>query len=96
MDVVCVCVYRRSVGWGAHVFIEPYMHNHSAAEVAQQSAKLVTFLDLAGHARYLKTTLSGIVRQTNKQIDRPPSMSCDGRNHPCRHRPRASEILNPT
>lgn len=34
----------------------------SAEEVQQHSAKLVSFIDLAGHEKYLKTTLSGMVR----------------------------------
>lgn len=94
---VCLCVSSVGrLGGSAHVFIEPPTYIHSAEEVAQQSAKLVTFLDLAGHARYLKTTLSGMVRQTNRQSDRPPSMSCDGRGRPCRHRGRANATLNLT
>lgn len=36
----------------------------------QRSSKLVSFLDLAGHARYLKTTLSGMVRSIHACTDR--------------------------
>jgi len=36
----------------------------TAAELIRQSAKLVTLLDLAGHPKYLKTTMGGLVGQS--------------------------------
>lgn len=36
----------------------------SAAELIRQSTKLVTLLDLAGHPKYLKTTMGGLVGHT--------------------------------
>jgi hypothetical protein len=77
LSVVCFCLLVRSGAGGpinlthtdsdAHTSIyiptpKPTRpHTHSAEELVQQSAKLVAFLDLAGHSRYLKTTLSGMV-----------------------------------
>ena len=32
----------------------------SADEIAENATKLITFIDLAGHQKYLRTTISGI------------------------------------
>jgi GTPase len=36
-------------------------HLGSSEEIQKQSAKIVSFIDLAGHEKYLKTTVSGMV-----------------------------------
>eukprot|EP00003_Mantamonas_plastica_P033590 TRINITY_DN971_c0_g1_i3.p1 TRINITY_DN971_c0_g1~~TRINITY_DN971_c0_g1_i3.p1 ORF type:complete len:820 (-),score=334.37 TRINITY_DN971_c0_g1_i3:103-2265(-) len=36
------------------------LHNYSWAEIVAQSSKVLSFIDLAGHKKYLKTTISGL------------------------------------
>jgi GTPase len=48
----------------------------SAEEVQQHSAKLVSFIDLAGHEKYLKTTLSGMVRTHATHSSREADLLC--------------------
>ncbi len=37
-----------------------FSENRSAEEICSQSAKILTFIDLAGHNKYLKTTIFGL------------------------------------
>lgn len=37
-----------------------YLSHGSAEEICKASAKLITFIDLAGHHKYLKTTVFGL------------------------------------
>lgn len=37
-----------------------YRDSGSAEEICEMSSKIVTFLDLAGHQKYLKTTIFGL------------------------------------
>ena len=37
-----------------------YSTHASAEEICEASAKLITFIDLAGHHKYLKTTVFGL------------------------------------
>lgn len=38
----------------------PHNHNLDWVQISRDSAKLVTFIDLAGHEKYLKTTIFGM------------------------------------
>ena len=40
--------------------------NRTAEEICAESSKIVTFIDLAGHQKYLKTTIFGL---TSNQPD---------------------------
>jgi GTPase len=37
-------------------------------EICEQSAKIITFIDLAGHEKYLRTTLFGLTGNSLKTI----------------------------
>ena len=39
-----------------------YLQSHSKEEINANSRKTITLLDLAGHERYLKTTILGLTR----------------------------------
>lgn len=61
----------------------------SAEEVMQRSRKVVSFIDLAGHEKYLKTTLSGMVGlapdHAMLSISALPPEGCGGADAPLEH-----------
>lgn len=38
-----------------------HKHQLTSKQISEQSAKIITFYDLAGHERYLKTTVLGVL-----------------------------------
>lgn len=43
-----------------NVQVVNYSDSGSAEEICELSSKIITFLDLAGHQKYLKTTIFGL------------------------------------
>ena len=37
-----------------------YSESRTAEDICEQSSKLITFIDLAGHHKYLRTTIFGL------------------------------------
>ncbi|XP_061889067.1 GTP-binding protein 2b isoform X1 [Entelurus aequoreus] len=60
---VSTCVSQQGVQGSAHpmsVQVVDYSHSRSAEEICESSSKMITFMDLAGHHKYLKTTIFGL------------------------------------
>lgn len=56
------CISHETLGFDAQGNIINYKYNEmmTAEEISDRSTKLVTFMDLAGHRRYLKTTVQAL------------------------------------
>ena len=57
------CISEQILGFdgkGRIVNYKQELHSPSWAEIASESSKIVSFFDLAGHEKYLKTTISGM------------------------------------
>ncbi|XP_050543928.1 GTP-binding protein 2 [Daktulosphaira vitifoliae] len=48
------------LGFDIHGEVINYQNARTAEEIRDRSTKLITFLDLAGHKKYLKTTVAGL------------------------------------
>ncbi|XP_035691368.1 GTP-binding protein 2-like [Branchiostoma floridae] len=48
------------LGFDSHGNVINYNENRTAAEICESASKLITFIDLAGHQKYLKTTIFGL------------------------------------
>ena len=53
-------------------------HQISSKQISEQSAKIITFYDLAGHEKYLKTTVLGIAAG---QAGQPSTASLRTKQH---------------
>ena len=55
-------VSQLTLGFGTNGSVTNYssVRPHTQEEVLKESSKLVTFVDLCGHERYLKTTVFGL------------------------------------
>ncbi|XP_061502370.1 GTP-binding protein 2 [Anopheles gambiae] len=56
------CISHEMLGFDAEGSVINYKYNEmmTAEEISDRSTKLVTFMDLAGHRRYLKTTVQAL------------------------------------
>ena len=45
---------------GLFVKVINYSESRTAEDICEQSSKLITFIDLAGHHKYLRTTIFGL------------------------------------
>uniref|UniRef100_A0A182YP08 Uncharacterized protein n=1 Tax=Anopheles stephensi TaxID=30069 RepID=A0A182YP08_ANOST len=56
------CISHETLGFDAEGSVINYKYNEmmTAEEISDRSTKLVTFMDLAGHRRYLKTTVQAL------------------------------------
>ncbi|XP_052861170.1 GTP-binding protein 2 isoform X2 [Anopheles cruzii] len=56
------CISHETLGFDAQGSVINYKYNEmmTAEEISDRSTKLVTFMDLAGHRRYLKTTVQAL------------------------------------
>lgn len=43
-----------------HMQVVNYSESRTAEEICESSSKMITFMDLAGHHKYLKTTVFGL------------------------------------
>lgn len=78
-----------------------YSDSRTAEEICESSSKMITFIDLAGHHKYLKTTVFGLtsycpdfamlVVSANTGIGELRDHSCPG--EPGHEAPRSSEFL---
>lgn len=67
-------VSHETLGFDSQGNVINYSELMTAEEISEQSTKLVTFMDLAGHRRYMKTTvqaLSGQISEREKSLLRP-------------------------
>ncbi|XP_061736734.1 GTP-binding protein 2-like isoform X2 [Nerophis ophidion] len=48
------------LGFNSRGQVVDYSHSRSAEEICESSSKMITFMDLAGHHKYLKTTIFGL------------------------------------
>lgn len=48
------------LGFNSQGEVVNYCESRTAEDICEQSAKLITFIDLAGHHKYLKTTIFGL------------------------------------
>lgn len=56
------CISHETLGFDTHGNVINYKYNEmmTAEEISDRSSKLVTFMDLAGHRRYLRTTVQAL------------------------------------
>ena len=75
-------VSQLTLGFGTNGSVTNYssVRPHTQEEVLKESSKLVTFVDLCGHERYLKTTVFGLTGASRRPVyDSWPSHDDVGR-----------------
>ena len=63
-------VSQLTLGFGTNGSVTNYssVRPHTQEEVLKESSKLVTFVDLCGHERYLKTTVFGLTGASRRPV----------------------------